>query len=89
MVSFNEKLNLKVTGIAEDVPVNSHLQFDMVVPIMNFSQAGWFNQWPSNSLFVYAQLNPATIPNSCKKQFPQFMDKYMGKFYAESGFKMV
>src|SRR6185295_1245532 len=30
---FNRKMKLKVTGITEDVPVNSHLSFDMVVPI--------------------------------------------------------
>ena len=39
-------------------------------------------------MFVYVQLNPAVDPGQLKKSFPAFMDKYMGKFYKENGFKM-
>ncbi|MBS1932700.1 MAG: ABC transporter permease [Bacteroidetes bacterium] len=88
VVSFNKDLNLKVTGIAEDIPGNSHLDFNMVVPLAHWRTAYWMNQWPSNSLFVYVQLNPSADPNQLKKQFPAFMDKYMGKYYKENGFKM-
>jgi putative ABC transport system permease protein len=88
VVEFNKKLQLKVTEVALDVPVNSHLNFDMVVPISNFHTAVWFNQWPNNSMFVYVQLNWATNPDQLKSRFPSFMDKYMGKYYAETGFKM-
>jgi len=88
VVEFNKKMRLKVTGIAEDAPVNSHLDFDMLVPLSNWKNEYWMNQWPSNSLFVYVQLNPAVDPNHLKKLFPAFMDKYMGKYYRENGFKM-
>jgi len=88
VLQMNQKYQLKVTGIAADVPVNSHLNFDMVVPISNFRNSGWFNQWPNNSMFVYLQLNPSVSPQQLSKRFPAFMDKYMGKYYAESGFKM-
>jgi putative ABC transport system permease protein len=88
VVDFNKKLRLKVTGIAEDIPVNSHLDFDMVVPLSNWRNEWWMNQWPNNSLFVYVQLNPSLRPEHLEKLFPAFMDKYMGKFYREEGFKM-
>jgi len=88
VVDFNKRLRLKVTGIAADVPVNSHLDFDMVVPISNWRNEQWMNQWPNNGLFAYVQLNPKVQSEQLKKQFPAFMDKYMGKFYKESGFKM-
>jgi putative ABC transport system permease protein len=90
IIEFNKQQQLKVTGIAEDVPSNSHLQFDMVVPLelLRPMQPEWFNQWPDNGLFVYVQLNPAVNPDQLEKQFPSFMDKYLGKFYAEAGFKM-
>lgn len=88
VIDFNKKLRLTVTGIAEGVPVNSHLDFDMVVPLSNWRTAQWMNQWPNNSLFVYVQLNPAINPNNLISQFPSFMDKYMGSFYKENGFKM-
>jgi len=88
VVDFNKTMHLKVTGIAEDAPVNSHLDFDMLVPLSNWKNQPWMNQWPNNSLFVYVQLNPTTDPEHLKKLFPSFMDKYMGKFYKENGFKM-
>lgn len=88
VIEFDKKLRLTVTGIAADVPVNSHLDFDMIVPISNWRNEEWFTTWPNNSLFVYVQLNPAINPNTLQKQFPSFMDKYMGKFYKSSGFTM-
>lgn len=90
IVEFNKQQQLKVTGIAEDVPSNSHLQFDMIIPLelLRPTQQEWFEQWPNNGLFVYVQLNPSVSPAQVEKQFPSFMDKYLGKYYAEAGFKM-
>jgi putative ABC transport system permease protein len=88
VIDFNKKQRLKVTGIAEDVPANSHLEFDMVVPLSIWRNDWWMNQWPNNGLYVYLQLNPAMKPEQLQNLFPAFMDKYMGKFYRESGFKM-
>jgi putative ABC transport system permease protein len=88
VVDFNKRLHLKVTGIAADVPVNSHLDFDMLIPLSIWRNEQWFNQWPNNGMFVYAQLNSKVQPEQLKKQFPAFMDKYMGKYYKEGGFKM-
>jgi len=89
-LEFNKEQQLKVTGIAEDVPVNSHLQFDMVIPIelLRPTQQEWFTQWPNNGLFTYVQLNPAVDPKNLEQLFPAFMDKYMGEYYATSGFKL-
>ncbi|MFI5153997.1 MAG: ABC transporter permease [Chitinophagales bacterium] len=88
VVDFNKEMKLKVSGIAEDVPVNSHLQFDMVIPNGHWHSAPWFSQWPNNGLFVYVQLHPGVKPEQLTRLFPAFMDKYLGKFYKENGFKM-
>ncbi len=90
IVKFNEDQQLKVTGIAKDVPENSHLQFDMIIPLelLRPMQPDWFTNWPNNSLFTYIELKPGASPEQLEKRFPAFMDKYMGKFYAQSGFKM-
>ena len=90
ILEFNKDQQLKVTGIAKDVPVNSHLQFDMVIPleILRPIQPDWFTNFPSNSLFTYIELKPGASHEQLEKRFPAFMDKYMGKYYAESGHKM-
>lgn len=90
IVEFNKDQQLKVTGIAKDVPLNSHLQFDMVIPLelLRPMQRSWFTQWQYNGLFTYVQLNPAVDPKQLIAKFPAFMDKYLGEYYKTAGFKM-
>lgn len=90
VLEFNKNQQLKVTGIARDVPSNSHLQFDMVVPLelLRPMQPEWFNQWRYNGLFTYVQLNPAVNPGRLVSKFPDFMDKYLGEYYKTAGFRM-
>ena len=88
VVALNKKMLLTVTGIAADVPVNSHLDFDMVVPLSNWRNAEWFTQWANNGLFTYVQLNKAVQPAQIIKTFPAFMDKYLGEFFRKNGFTM-
>ena len=88
VVEMNKKIKLKVTGIAADVPGNSTLDFDMVMPLAYFRNEYWMNQWPSNSVYTYVQLAAGVDAGRLMAQFPPFMDKYLGKFYRENGFKM-
>lgn len=87
VIEFNKKMQMKVTGIAKDVPANSHIEFDIIVPTANWEHTGFFNQWTNNGVYVYVQLNPAVKPAHLMKMFPAFMEKYLGKFYREMGFK--
>ncbi len=87
-IEFNKNRRFKITGIAKDVPVNSHLEFDIVIPNTLWHNSPFFNQWPNNGLYTYVQLNPAVKPQDLEKQFPAFMNKYLGVYYKENGFKM-
>ncbi|MBO9202501.1 MULTISPECIES: ABC transporter permease [Niastella] len=87
VISFNKKTQRTVTGIAEDVPANSHLEFDIVVPTANWENTPFFNQWTNNGVFVYVQLNPAVQPTHLMKLFPAFMERYLGEWYRKMGFK--
>jgi putative ABC transport system permease protein len=88
VIEMNKSLQLKVTGIAKDMPSNSHLNFDMIVPISNFKYYDSARGFPNNGLFTYVQLNPNTDPKQLISQFPQFMNKYMGSYFAANGFKI-
>lgn len=88
VITLDKELQLKVTGVAEDVPANSHLSFDLVVPISNFNSADWFREWNNNNLFTYVQLNAGVGAGELTASFPKFMDKYMGEQFASSGSKM-
>ena len=88
IIEMNKSLQLKVTGIAKDPPSNSHLNFDIIVPIANFKIFDSLSNFPNNGMYTYVQLNPNVDPKQLVSRFPQFMKKYMGEFYAKSGFKM-
>jgi putative ABC transport system permease protein len=49
-----------VVGVLEDVPSNSHLQFDYVIPIKFAEAVGLFelNQWTLYLLYTYIKTNP-------------------------------
>ena len=87
VITLDKQLQLKVSGVAEDVPANSHLNFDLVVPISNFNTADWFQVWNNNNLFTYVQLNATTDKIALSQSFPAFMDKYMGAEFASAGGK--
>ena len=51
MIDLDKRFHLKVTGIAKDAPSNSHLNFDLVVPLSNYIHDDGFNVWINNNLF--------------------------------------
>lgn len=87
VVQFDKQLQLKVTGVAKDVPSNSHLDFDLVMPIANYTKNPNFNVWINNGLFVYVLLNEHSSQKALENRFTQFMDKYMGKDMQKFGAK--
>jgi putative ABC transport system permease protein len=85
-MQIDKELNLKVTGIAKDPPSNSHLYFDLVVPLSNYSHSDFFNVWINNNYFTYILLDKQSSKEQIEKRLPAFMDKYMGKDMANFGF---
>ncbi len=54
----NNSFDVTVSGIAEDVPANSHIQFDYLMPILVFKEAFKFDMddWGNFSFRTYIQL---------------------------------
>ncbi|RYF99120.1 MAG: FtsX-like permease family protein, partial [Chitinophagaceae bacterium] len=74
-------------GIFEDVPSNSHLEFDMVYSNLHYRQQEWYQRWRNNNGFVYLQLHEGATEAGLEKKFPAFMQKYMGKDMAQMNAK--
>lgn len=87
VLEFDKRLQLKVTGIIKDVPSNSHMDFDLVVPLSNYFDRSWFNVWINNNFFTYVLLDEHADKEKIESRFPQFMNKYMGKDMARLGFR--
>jgi putative ABC transport system permease protein len=85
VVQYEKTMQLKVTGIAKDVPSNSHLDFDVIMPLSNYAHEEWFSVWINNNNFTYVLLDKPEDQARVEKSFPHFMDKYMGETMARFG----
>lgn len=88
VLQMDKDMQLKVTAVARDLPSNSHLSFDMVVPMSRWYNEPWFQVWINNNHFVYLELNDHVDKAKLEKQFPAFMNKYMGSDMKRMGVKV-
>jgi putative ABC transport system permease protein len=75
-VRMDNKQDYVVTGVLKDIPENSSLKFEWVVPFdIFFSQNDYIRKWTNNSLITYVELNAATSPASVNKQLFNYIQK--------------
>ncbi len=77
----NNEIALKVTGVLANVPENSHLQFDALISISTRTQQNreFNNEFGSNYLVTYLQLNESTDIAHLESKFPEFMISHMNE----------
>jgi len=73
---LDKNLPLKVTGIAKDIPSNSHLSFDVIIPLENYKDRSWMTTWLNNGIYTYIKLAPHVMAAKVKNQLPAFIEKY-------------
>ncbi len=66
----------KVTGIVEDVPPNSHIQFDMLASLSSTDYEST-TQWISKSLYAYIVLREDADPESLQTKMKELFYKFM------------
>lgn len=68
-IVIDDSLSLKVTGVLQDIPTNSHLRFDFLVPFEFLKNLGRdLDQWGNNSFYTYVQLQQnSKVPDVNKK----------------------
>ncbi|MES2277633.1 MAG: ABC transporter permease [Bacteroidota bacterium] len=86
IVQLDKGMRVKVTGVAKNLPSNTHLDFDMVIPITHNANSDNFKRWINNSMFVYALLNEHADAKRLEGKFDAFMQKYMGEDMKKYGF---
>jgi putative ABC transport system permease protein len=75
-VRVDNKQDYIVTGVLKDIPQNSSLQFEWLIPFkIYFDQSPWLHSWGNNSLSTYVELKPGVDPASVNKQLYNFIQK--------------
>ncbi|MCB9267882.1 MAG: ABC transporter permease, partial [Lewinellaceae bacterium] len=69
----------KITGIAENVPENSHLQFDVLlsIPTVTRENPEFNEQFGSNYLVTYLLMAPAANIKALEDRMPEFLSRHM------------
>lgn len=69
-----------VTGVMDDVPENSHLDFDFLLPIEDTNQS-----WTNQNYFTYVLVNPNTDIQELEQKMTSIVEKYIIPAQIERG----
>ena len=75
-----------VTGVVEDIPGNSSIRFDFLIPYAKMRDKGWWSyqstSWNSSSTYTFIELmDPAQTP-ALEERLPGFVETHFPEEYA-------
>ena len=77
-VRLENMFDLIVTGVMADVPKNSHIRFDFVMPFKLLEFGGQrLDQWGNNSYTTYIELKENTDRTVADEKFRHYLKKYL------------
>jgi putative ABC transport system permease protein len=82
----------QVTAVIKDIPENTHLPFEMVMPLHNVLLSDQYQQddgWGWQNFISYVQFHPNADLKAVEEKMPAWVEKYRGQDNAESGSKEV
>jgi putative ABC transport system permease protein len=85
VLTFHNSYDFKVTGILENVPHNSHIRFDFLVPFESLREFGWTDSWWTNNYTTYVQL----ADTASYQQIADKVSEYIKKINPQSGTKLI
>ncbi len=66
---------LKVTGVMQPMPGNSHFHFDMVISMSTLHRTG--HSWSNTGYYTYLQLDKGVDPKKIEARMPKLVAKYV------------
>src|SRR5882724_4088411 len=88
IIEINKNVKLMVTGIIRDVPVNSTLDFGMIMSLTRLATLPFMKEWGPNGDLTYVLLDEHASKANIERRFPAFMQKYMGAEMQRNGSKL-
>ena len=82
LISSESFGSLKVTGVVEDFPENSHISFNFLLS-ENTQSESWkrlLTNWEDFSAFAYVVLKPNVKIAALNNKMPEFIKKYFGPY---------
>jgi len=70
--------DFEITGVSQDMPVNSHFHYDVLVSLASFPDLVNETEWTANNFITYLLLKPGTSASAFDIKLKEFTRKYMG-----------
>ncbi len=74
----NDSTLFEITGIMEDLPVNSHFHFQLLGSTISYPRQSENPNWISNNFYNYVKLKEGTKPQEFEKKLRILITKYIG-----------
>lgn len=81
---FNDE-QVKITGVFQDLPPNTHLKFDILFSYKtlfvrgDWAPARYDQSWQRKDMYTFVALKPGTDPAALESKLPAIVDKYNPK----------
>lgn len=85
VIRLDDQYDMMVTGIMDEFPGNSHLEFDAVASINIAEEEDWFEDWWGNAFFTFVKVPNDQQAAALNEKFPVFMEKYFGDDFQRVG----
>ena len=79
LIRINNADNFKVVGVLENIPSNSHLQFDFIIPMSAIEATDYdlkSKTWDTFNYYTYLELNDNTSPSALANLTNQILKIY-------------
>jgi ABC-type antimicrobial peptide transport system permease subunit len=81
ILKMNNQWDYEVKAVIEDVPPNSHLDFDILAPFTNLKYAGWqMENWVIPNTITYVQLQENASHKDFNEKIVKFIEDRMTSF---------
>lgn len=71
---YSQEIDLNVTGVIKDIPQNSHIQFDFLIPYEIGYQ--WMKTWSNNAVHTYVLLHEESNGQDVSKKISDVLNKH-------------
>jgi putative ABC transport system permease protein len=74
MVRFDNRYDLKISGVYKELPSNSSLQCEFVVPFSYYERDNsWLREWGNNGIMTFLKLKPGADYHAFNKKFADYI----------------
>ena len=77
-IRVDDRIDVELTGVFEDVPDNASIQFDFVMPVQEFiRRTDWVDSWGSNGLLMFVELREDADINEVNAKVKDLIDEHV------------